>query len=169
MKAINNELRDAQVGKYLRPENFTNKVWSMYLIFIREEVKESKTKTNKDGSPVTYSQNVYGFLDDKGEERILTGFLDDALWHAMEKADPEMGQLMDISAAEVIEGVYEWKIVLQKDIMDIGESAMDPQAQAEADGGLTAEQRAGKQVLEDAKNKPEEEEISLEDLPDIFQ
>lgn len=162
MKAINQDLKDAQVGKYLRPENFTNKVWSMYLIFIREEVKESKTKTNRDGSPVKYSQNIYGFLDDKGEERILTGFLDDALFHAMEEADPETGQLMDISATMVIEGVYEWKIVLQKEIMDIGDSAR--QDQAEADGGLTEAQRAGKQVLEDGKNKSDEE-INLSDIP----
>ncbi|CAK0763789.1 hypothetical protein CCP3SC1AL1_3360005 [Gammaproteobacteria bacterium] len=81
--------------------------------------------------------------------------MDDALFHAMAEADPEIGQLMDISATMVIEGVYEWKIVLQKEIMDIGDSAR--QDQAEADGGLTEAQRAGKQVLEDGKNKMEEQ------------
>ena len=166
MKAISNDLRDAQIGKYLRPENFVGKTWSMYLIFVREEVQESKTKTNKDGSPLTYSQNVYGFIDDKGKERIFTGFLDDAFWKAFAEADPETGQLMEISATEIIEKVYGWKMVLKDDIMDIGDSAR--QDQAEANGGLTEAQRAGKQVLEDGAKTPKEEEITLEDLPDIF-
>jgi hypothetical protein len=163
MKAINNEQREAQVGKYLRPENFTGKTWNMYLIYIRQETKES-ARTGK-----AYTQNVYGFIDDKGEERILSGFLDDALWHAMEKADPEMGQLMDISAEEVAQNVYVWTIDLKKEVMDIGDSAVGAQDQAEADGGLTEAQRAGKQVLEDGAKTPKEEEITLEDLPEIFQ
>lgn len=166
MKAINNEQREAQVGKYLRPENFIGKVWNMYLIYVRQETKES-ARTGK-----SYTQNVYGFIDDKGEERILSGFLDDALWHAVEKADPEMGQLMDISAEEVASNTFIWTINLKKERMDIGERAEIDlnavQAQADTNGGLTEAQRAGKQVLEDGAKTPKEDEITLEDLPDIF-
>ena len=163
MKAINEEMRKAQVGKYLRPEHFTDGPLSLYLVKVGQEEKES-ARTGK-----MYSQNVYEFLDQDREDKIFTGFLDDAFWKAFAKADPEVGQLMKISSEEVVENIYTWTIELGKEIIEVWEKEGGAQEQAEADGGLTEAQRAGKQVLEDRAKTPKEEEITLEDLPEIFQ
>jgi len=153
---INDEARRANVSRYLRPEHFTNGPLSLYLVTFCQEEKQS-TKTGKN-----YTQNVYGFLDQNREERIFNSFLDDAFWHAFDKADPEKGQLLKISAEEVAQNTYIWTIEPQKDILTdfVGE-----QDEAEANGGLTPEQAAGKQVLEDGKDKQAEEEIRIEDIP----
>lgn len=158
MKAINDEDRKAQVGKYLRAEHFTGEVISLYLVKVSQEERESKN-TGK-----MYSQNVYEFLDQDREDKIFTSFLDDAFWKAFAKADPEVGQLMNISAEEVAQNVYIWTIELGKEIIDVyAEPAV------EKNGEEDAAALAGMKVVEDGKKAPvEEDPITLEDLPEIF-
>ncbi|MFA5453081.1 MAG: hypothetical protein WC248_05875 [Candidatus Methanomethylophilaceae archaeon] len=158
MKAINDEDRKAQVGKYLRAEHFTGGVISLYLVKVSQEERESKN-TGK-----MYSQNVYEFLDQDREDKIFTSFLDDAFWKAFAKADPEVGQLMNISAEEVAQNVYIWTIELGKEIIDVyAEPAV------EKNGEEDAAALAGMKVVEDGKKAPvEEDPITLEDLPEIF-
>ena len=164
MKAINDEDRKAQVGKYLRAEHFTGGVVSLYLVKVSQEERESKNSTDKNGNPKKYSQNVYEFLDQDREDKIFTSFLDDAFWKAFAKADPEVGQLMNISAEEVAQNVYIWTIELGKEIIDVyAEPAV------EKNGEEDAAALAGMKVVEDGKKAPvEEDPITLEDLPEIF-
>ena len=159
MKAINDEARKAQVGKYLRAEHFTrNGGLSLYLVKVNQVEKESARTGN------SYSQNEYMFLDQDREERIFSSFLDDAFWHAFEKADPEVGQLMHIEAEEIAQNTYTWTITLDKEIIDV----WGDQEQTGADAEVTEAQRAGRQVVEDGKNRSkDEDEIKLEDIPFI--
>jgi hypothetical protein len=161
MKAISDEDRKAQVGKYLRAEHFVGGVVSLYLVKVSQEERKSKN-TDK-----MYSQNVYEFLDQNREDKIFTSFLDDAFWKAFAKADPEVGQLMSISAEEVAQNVYIWTIELGKEIIDIYGGA--GQARTEDNGEDDAAALAGTQVVKDMKKKPvDEDEITLDDLPDIL-